>query len=92
MTEDLIAFFDVAEFAETITVAGTPAAGIVDFFTDLQLGEVLTIAREVQLPASSAPGAAEGATVVVRGVTYRVRQVLLEPPDGVVLRLVLAKV
>lgn len=92
MAEDLTAFFDVAEFAETITVAGSPAAAIVDFYTTELLGEVLTVAREVQLPASSAPGAAEGATVVVRGVTYRVRQMLLEPPDGVVMRLVLAKV
>ena len=91
MVEDLSAFFAADGFAETITVAGVAVSAIADFYTVTQLGEVLSIAREVQLPTSSAPNAAEGQMVIVRGGTYRVRQVQLEPPDGATMRLVLAK-
>ena len=82
MAEDLAPFF--ADFGEACTVQGVDAVGIFDGASQLVLAE-----PSLQLPASVA--AAEGGTVLVRSVSYRIRQVLDEPPDGAVRRLVLAR-
>lgn len=92
MLENLASFFVNDDFAESIVVDGTTVSAIFDLGSELQLGEVLALGRSVLLPAASVPSVAEGSTVVVRSVTHRVRQVLQEPPDGLLVRLVLAKV
>lgn len=88
MTEDLSLFFDEADFADPVTVAGVAASGIFDTSTELMLGEAVVQAPTLLLPATVA--AAEGDAAVVRGVNYTVRQVLLQPPDGALHLLVLA--
>jgi len=87
-SEDLSAFF--ADFGEDCTVQGTAAVGLFNRASQLVLGDVLITEPSLQLPATVA--AAEGGTVVVRGGTYTVRQVLDQPPDGALRVLVLAKV
>lgn len=87
-TEDLTVYFSEADFADACTVGGVAALGIFDRATELMLGEALVQAPSLLLPATVV--ASDGTTVVVRGVSYVVRQVLDQPPDGVLRRLVLA--
>ena len=87
-TEDISPLF--ADFGEAVLVNGTAAVGIFNISTDLAQGAVLADGPSLELPASVA--AAEGQTVVVRSVSYRVRQVLDQPPDGRLRTLVLAQV
>lgn len=86
--EDLTPYF--ADFGEAVTVQGVAATGIFDTASDVIFGDVISTAPALQLPATVA--AAEGGTVVVRGTSYKVRQVLDLPPDGVIRQLVLARV
>jgi len=88
LADDAPVFF--ADFGEPVTVQSVAAVGIFNLSADVVLGEVLTSAPSLELPATVA--AAEGGTVVVRGVSYVIRQALLQPPDGVVQTLVLARV
>jgi hypothetical protein len=92
-TEDITAFFDITNgFAEQVTLAGLGVAAVVDVDTPLLMGDVLASrVTSVLVAAALVPGAAEGQSCVVRGVAHVVRQVLKEPPDGAVLRLVLAR-
>lgn len=87
LVEDATVFF--ADFGEAVTVQGTAAVGIFNAASELELNEVVVTAPSLELPATVA--AAEGNTVVVRSVSYRVRQVIDQPPDGVVRLLVLAR-
>ena len=87
MDEGLAPFF--AHFGEACTVDGVAAVGILDGASQLVLGDVLITEPSLQLPASVV--AAEGGTVIVRGVSYLIRQVLDQPPDGAVRRLVLVR-
>ena len=87
-TEDLAPFF--ADFGEDVTVQGTAARGIFDSASDVIFGDVMSTAPALQVPATT--NAAEGGTVVVRGSSYKVRQVIDLPPDGAIRQLVLAKV
>jgi hypothetical protein len=91
MTEDLAAFFAVDDFAEGVTVGGSAVTAIFDVQTQVVLGEVLSLAPTLLMPATTAPAAADGTVCVVRGLNYKVRQVLLEPPDGALKRLVLVR-
>jgi len=86
--EDLSHYF--ADFGESVTVQGTAARGIFDTETDVIFGDVLSTSPALQVPATVT--AAEGGTVVIRGASYKVRQVVDLPPDGVIRQLVLAKV
>ncbi len=86
-SEDLGAFF--ADFGEDCTVAGVATVGIFDTASDVALGDVLVQAPALHVPASVA--AAAGDSVTVAGTTYTVRQVLAQPPDGLVRILVLAE-
>ncbi len=86
-TEDLAPYF--ADFGEAVTVQGVAARGIFDVSTDVALGDVLTTAPAVELPATVA--AAAGGSVVIRSVTYTIRQVLDQPPDGATRLLVLSR-
>jgi hypothetical protein len=92
MTEELTLFFDVGDFAESVTVGGVAVTAIFDTESQVVLGEVLSLAPTLLLPTTTAPAAADGTACTVRGVAYLVRQVLLDPPDGALKRLVLAKV
>ena len=91
MLEDLAAYFNEAEFAESVVIGGVTCSAIVDLDTELQVGEVLDRVMTVQLPTAIAPSAAEGTVCVVRGLNYRVRRVLLDEPDGSTKHLVLSK-
>ena len=86
--EDLAAYF--ADFGEACTVQGTAARGIFNSASQLVLDDVLITEPSLQLPATVA--AAEGGAVAVCGGTYKIRQVLDQPPDGALRVLVLAKV
>lgn len=85
----------LAAFGERLTLAGAPVCAIFDTEAVDPLGNVITAEPSVLLKAADAPSAAVGQTVVRRttagSVSYAVRQVLQEPPDGALLRLVLAR-
>ena len=85
--EDLRPYF--ADFGEAVTVNAVAARAIFNTATEVVLGDVLTIAPTLELPATVL--AAAGQACVVRGVTYTVRQVVDLPPDGVIRQLVLAR-
>jgi hypothetical protein len=85
--EDLAPFF--ADFGQAVTVNGVAARGIFNTATDVVLGDAITQAPTLEMPASVA--AAQGQTCVVGGVTYTVRQVMDQPPDGAIRLLVLAR-
>ena len=75
-------------------IHGAPAVNAM-FDRDTQLsngGPVLVGEISLLLPTPWASTAAEGQQVVIGGSTsYRIRQVLDEPPDGALRRLILAK-
>lgn len=87
-TEDLAVFF--AEFGEDFSVQGADVRGIFSASSQLVLEDVL-VTEPILLVAASV-AAAEGGLVVVRGSSYRIRQVLDQPPDGALRNLVLSKV
>lgn len=87
-TEDLTPYF--ADFGEPAVVQGASVTGIFDSASQLVLGDVLIAEPSLRVPASVA--ASEGGAVQVRGVGYRIRQVLDLPPDGAMRQLVLARV
>lgn len=85
--ENLAPYF--ADFGEAVTVDNASAVGIFSAFTEVVLGDVVTTAPALELPATVA--ASVGSTCVIRGATYKVRQVLDLPPDGVIRQLVLTR-
>ena len=80
-----------ADFGDGATLAGVAVRGLLNFES---FDEFDTIAQRTDylLMPTTAIVPAVGQALVVRGVTYTVRQVLKEPPDGVLQRLVLARV
>jgi hypothetical protein len=80
MVENLAIFF--ADFAVTATLAGVSVPAIVDGVTQ---------APTALLKTSDAAAAAPDQAFVAESVNYRVRQVLREPPDGALTRLVLVR-
>jgi hypothetical protein len=90
--EDLSPFFAIDGFGDAVVVGGVAVNAIFDTESQVVLGEVITIAPTLLMDATAAPAAAAGTDCVIRGLNYSVRQVLLEPPDGALKRLVLAKV
>jgi hypothetical protein len=87
LVDDVTVYF--ADFGEEITVDYVPTTAIFDLSTELQLGDVLQQAPSVLVPSTVV--AVVGSAVVARSVNYTVRQVLDEPPDSVLRRLVLAR-
>ena len=90
-----MAFADVfspyfADFGEAATLAGVAVRGIVDVqsFEDL---DSVAQRTDFLLQPTTAVSPAAGQSMVLRGTNYTVRQVLKEPPDGVLQRLVLAR-
>lgn len=86
--EDLAPFF--ADFGEAVTVNGVAAVAIFSSASELVLGDSMTVQPTLELPATVAT--AVGHVCVARGVSYTVRQVLDQPPDGAIRQLVLARV
>jgi hypothetical protein len=82
----------LADFGRACTLAGADLQAIVDVETvaDEATG-VLTQRPVARVVAADASGAASGQAFVDDGTAYTVRQVLTEPPDGVMLALVLAR-
>lgn len=85
--EDVTPLF--ADFGESVTVNAVSVRGIFDRAADLVLGDVVTQAPALQVPAAVA--ASVGQSCVVRAVSYTIRQVLDLPPDGAIRQLVLAR-
>jgi hypothetical protein len=89
MSEDLSTFLDVDEFATAVVIGGVTVNALFDVESQVLLGEVVALAPTLLVTADVV--AADGTVCVVNAINYRVRQVLLEPPDGAFKRLVLAK-
>jgi hypothetical protein len=87
--ENLSAYFDA--FASTAVLAGVAVRGILDLESFDEF-DTLTQRPTFLLEPTTAVGPAPGQQLLVAGSeTYTVRQVVQEPPDGVLLRLVLAR-
>ena len=80
-----------ADFAVDATLNGSAVLAIVDTSTVLELDGVLTQGPSALLTTAQTSSAAPGQAFVAEAVNYSVRQVLREPPDGVLTRLVLAR-
>jgi hypothetical protein len=89
MVEDLTIFF--ADFAVAATLSGVAVLAIVDRESVVEVGGVVTQAPTALLQSSDAAGAAPEQVFAAEAVNYRVRQVLREPPDGALTRLVLVR-
>lgn len=89
MVEDLAPFF--TDFAVAGILAGVAVSVIIDA-QDFDDGPgVITRGTNCLLKPVAAVTPAVGQTLVTGGVTYTVRQVLREPPDGALTRLILAR-
>lgn len=78
-------------FGVPATLQGVDVSGIFDTQTSLEFtAGVLYEAPSLLITATAAATAAAGQSVVVGSNTYTVRQVVAEPPDGALVRLVLA--
>lgn len=81
-----------ADFAIAGTVNGVAVRGILDLETfDEGPGSTVTQRTSVLLEPGAAVTPAANQAAVFEGVTYTVRQVLREPPDGALTRLILAR-
>lgn len=89
-TEDLSVF--LADFSQACLLAGASVQAVLDvqLLEDAETG-VITQQQTARAPTSAVPSAAAGQAFVSAGVTYTVRQVLKEPPDGAFTLLVLAR-
>lgn len=86
--EDLSPFF--ADFGEAATLAGVAVRGMVNVESFDEL-DTVTQRTDFLLQPTTAVAPAAGQAMVLRGTNYTVRQVLKEPPDGALQRLVLAR-
>lgn len=88
LDDDLTA--TLTALGEPLTLDGNAITGIFDVAGEVVLGGVLSTETTALVPASASPAQGQ---VLVRGATsYKVRHVLPEPPDGLLVRLVLARV
>lgn len=86
--EDFAPYF--ADFGVAGTLAGTAVRGLLDVETVDDFG-VVTQTTSYLMEPTTAVTPAVGQALVADGVTYTVRQVQLEPPDGALRRLVLTR-
>lgn len=88
-SEDLSVF--LADFGQACTLAGVPVTAIMDTvsFEDPETG-VISEGPSALLTSAQA-GAATNRPFTAGGVSYTVRRVLRQPPDGAFTRLVLAR-
>lgn len=89
LTEDLSLF--LADFGQSATLNASAVTAIVDTNSEIEVEGLVTQAPTALLRSSDASSAAPGQAFVSASVTYTVRQVLREAPDGAFTRLVLAR-
>jgi hypothetical protein len=89
MTEDLSVFF--ADFGVDATLNGSAVRAIVDTNSEVELDGILTQLPSAVLTTAQSASASAGQAFVANSVTYSVRQVRREPPDGILTRLVLTR-
>jgi hypothetical protein len=87
--EDLSVFF--ADFSTTGTLAGVSVRGIFDLATVDEGPGALTQFTTFLLDPTAVVTPTVGQALVVGATTYTVRQVLMEPPDGALKRLVVTR-
>lgn len=86
--ENLAPFFD--QFGDNATLNGAALKAIVD--TETVTGfDTLVQGPTALVKSSDSPSATQGQAFVANGITYSVRQVLRQPPDGAFTRLILVK-
>lgn len=89
-SEDLTPFF--ADFGQAATLNGSAVTAIVDTASEVaDEAGVVTQAPTATMKTSEASSAAPGQSFVASSVTYTVRRVLRESPNGVLTRLILAR-
>lgn len=90
LAEPLSVYF--SDFADACTLAGVAGRAIFDEASE-EVGDdgLVTLSPSASVPATTWPAAAVGQTFVRAGVSYRVRRVRKEPPDGAIVRLVLVR-
>lgn len=76
---------------EPVRINGVDLTAMVDRGSQVLDGGLLLTELSLLLPAAWVPAAAEGQAVLIGAVPHRIRQVLDEPPDGHLRRLILAK-
>jgi len=81
----------LADFGSAATLNAVAVTAIVDTSSVVELDGIVTQAPTALLQTAEASAAAPGQTFAAAAVTYKVRQVLKEPPDGAFTRLVLAR-
>lgn len=86
--DDLAAM--LAALGEPLTLAGQATHGLFDVAGEVVLDGIVTTATTAEVLATLGPQ--PGQTLVRQGVSYLVRQVLPQAPDGALVQLVLAKV
>jgi len=89
-TEDLAIFF--TDFGVDATLNGSAVRAIVDTASVVEVDGVLTAAPSAEVTSVASAATVPGQAFVANGVTYTVRQVQRQPPDGVLTRLALARV
>ncbi len=92
MVENLDGFLSADEFASEATLSSVNVLAVVDTESELELDGMIVQAPSARLKTSDAAATRPGAQFVCDGITYAVRQVLRDPPDGAFTRLVLARV
>ena len=88
-TENLSPF--LADFGVDATLGGSAVRALLDTESLVELDGLLTQRPEALLRTADAMNTSPGDAFVADLVTYSVRQVMREPPDGVLTRLVLAR-
>lgn len=89
LVEDFTPYF--ADFGVAGTLAGVAVVGILDVERSDDGFGVITQTASFLLRPGAAVTPAQGQSLVVGATTYTVRQVLAEPPDGALTRLVLTR-
>lgn len=87
--EDLSPF--LADFGVAANLNGSAVTAVVDTSSE-DVDGIVTQGPSALMTSAASAAAAPGQTFVASGVTYNVRQVLKEPPDGAFTRLVLVRV
>jgi hypothetical protein len=81
----------LAAFGDDCLLNGVTVRGIFDTEAVNVFGEVISQEPSLQVAANSVCGVSAGQTLVRGHVSYVVRQILPEAPDGELVRLILAR-
>lgn len=89
MVEDFTPYF--ADFGTAGTLSGVSVRGIFDSASEVVEGDAITQRPTYLIQPSDGVSPTQGQVLALGGASYQVRQVLAEPPDGVLSRLVLVR-